>query len=186
MTQISPQELSEMESEFAQRILQNLRPYYFDALKFHSGDRDELRRRRKIIGGTDIQVDNTFYGYGLLSALLDDRKGWEMAVKELGVNQDPGFGYLAYRYICHYRKQTDQPKTWAFTLKQSAEFDHLPSKWLLLKQDDEGEAPGAFLNPSNVLRGLFLLVRFVYLKLRNSKDRRLVTYSGVSGDSIAT
>ncbi|MEP3180404.1 MAG: hypothetical protein ABJO45_12715 [Lentilitoribacter sp.] len=174
LTQLSAQKLIEIEEEIAKDDLQNIRSYYVDAIKFHNQNNSELRRRRKKIGDTDVQVGDTFYGFGLLSALLDSRKGWDMAIKELGVDIDPGFGFLAYRYVCQYRSQTDQPKTWKFTLEQASDHDHLPSKWLLMKQANE--ASDVFLVIARIPQFIHLIIRFKWLSLKNPKDRRLATY----------
>lgn len=174
LKKLSAVQISEISKELSGNDLTKLRLFYEDAIRFHSSDKDELHRRRMIIGGTNLQVDDTFYGYAMLSAFLDDRRGWNLAIEELGAQQDPGFSYLVYSHICHYLGETKLPAKWKFALHEAASRGHLPAKYELMRQ--KREQAGLFRRVLMAPQRWALAFRFVLLHFFNPQDRRLATY----------
>ena len=104
-----------------------MKAYVRNALRFHLDDRDELHHRRLLLGRLDTDFSTQIECFGLLSAAMGDRKSWDLSVRTLGEDCDPGFGYLTWHLILYHSKDETRAETWMDAVRHSARRGHFPS-----------------------------------------------------------
>ncbi len=165
----------EIEAAIAGGDESRIRDYYRDAVEHHLHDRDELHRRRMLIGRSCAETTDTFAFFALLSVLLDDRKGWDIAAKQLGQDFDPGFEFLAYRTRAHHFKN-HALENWTFLLSNARNKGHVPAAILYWRRRFGGRSLARYvlLPPILAVFGLKAAV----IAMSDRADRRLATYTG--------
>lgn len=150
------------------------RSYTDDAMRCHANDMDELHRRRMILARVDSDIVTQTECFGLLSALMDDRKGWDLALERIGDNVDPGFGFLAWRCISAFSANQKLANEWFFAVEQSALNGHGPARREVLK--NQLQAAGFVSRVMIRWKLAKLETELVNLATDNPDDRRLADY----------
>ena len=166
------EEVQEFENRIENGDAGCIRRYFEDTAQFYQDDITEIQRRRMVIGRADLPHSDTYYGFALLSALLKDRRGWEMAVKRLENKIDPGFLYLVYCYqVQNFVELDRKDAAWAFLLSDATEKGHIPSAVLYWRS--------RLLSLGFLGRIMFYMIKLFYalkagfIALRNPMDRRI-------------
>ncbi len=185
---LTKQELNRIETEISKGDHLHTRRYVEDAIKFHRADRDELHRRRMIIGRSAQEGDehtDAFYCFGLLSVFCDDLKGWSLFRKQVGAAYVPSFGYLAYWFLRHYKPSNKQfLDKWLILLEEASDEGHLPSKIELkrLRAKNKGFLAVLTLLPHK----LIFFFKTFFIALRNPNDERIAVPKGLNRDTKKT
>lgn len=155
-----------------------MKAYTKDAFRFHLNDRDELHRRRMILGRLETDASTPIECFALISAAMDDRKAWDLAIGKLGENCDPGFGYLAWYLILHHSKDNERADKWMDAVQHSARLGHFPSRRQVLLEQLKRVG---FISGLKLRRRLFALERERQrLATSEPSSRLLARYTDVS------
>jgi hypothetical protein len=155
-----------------------MKAYTKDAFRFHLDNRDELHRRRMILGRLETDASTPIECFALISAAMDDRKAWDLAMGQLEENCDPGFGYLAWRLILYHSKDNERADKWMDAVRHSARLGHFPSRRQVLLE--ELKCAG-FISGLKLRRRLFALERERQrLATSEPSSRLLARYTDVS------
>jgi len=173
MPQLADERISEIEAEITEGNTSQIRGYYRDTVAHHTNDRNELHRRRMVISRGSVETTDTFALFALLSVLLDDRKGWEIAYSQLGADFDPGFEFLAYLTRSEHFDGT-KLGDWAFLLENAKNKGHVPATLVYWRRRLEKNIwSRTFLR---VPVKLFVCLKAALIALKNPDDRRLTAY----------
>ncbi len=133
-----------------------MKAYTKDAFRFHLDDYDELHRRRMVLGRADTHLSASVECFALISAAMGDRKAWDLAMRRLGEDCDPGIGYLAWHLILYHSKDKERADKWMDAVQHSARLGHFPSRRQVLLQELMNSG---FLSGLKFRRRLFALER---------------------------
>lgn len=120
--------LDKLEQRVQNGDVDAIREYTIDAFKSQFGNRDELHRRRMILARLETEVCTPIECFALISAAMEDRHAWDMAIGRLGDARDPGLGFLAWQLILHYSKDKERADRWFHAVQEAAQLGHFPSK----------------------------------------------------------
>ncbi|WP_037306588.1 hypothetical protein [Ruegeria halocynthiae] len=155
-----------------------MKKYTADAFQYHLANHDELHRRRMILGRLDTEISTPIECFALVSAAMEDRKAWDLAIRRLGENCDPGLGYLAWRLIHYYSKDKERADKWMNAVKHSARLGHFPSRRQVLLRELRH---AGFVSGLKLRRRLFTLERErLRLARADPSSRLLARYTDVS------
>lgn len=173
MSQLTDDRILDIEAEITKGNTSQIRDYYRDTVAYHTNDRKELHRRRMVIGRGTVETTDTFSLFALLSVLLDDRKGWEIAFDRLGAEFDPGFEFLAY---LTRSKHFDGPKLgdWVFLLENAKNKGHVPATMVYWRQRLGKNIWSRIFFWAPVK--FFVCLKAALIALRYPDDRRLTSY----------
>lgn len=165
------QEVKTCEEDIVEGDYSKIRPYVWDAISHYPRNIDELHRRRMFIARNTNGTLEGVYAFALLSAFMDDLDGWNVSIKHLTEDVDPGFGLLVYRFIYHYGKDQTLLEKWSFLIAFSKEKGHIEATriWWEKKLLPFGIAGTVF----GYLLKAFLAIKSVGLALINPSDPRL-------------
>ena len=133
--QPSPDPIRALEDRIEAGDADAMTQYTTDAFQNHLFDRDELHRRRSVLGRSVPEINTPIECIALLSAAMDDRAGWDKMLGFLEEEGDPGLGFLAWRLILFYSKDQQRADNWMHAVEHSARLGHFPSRHQVLLRD---------------------------------------------------
>ena len=86
-------DIKSMEAKIARGEISLAKDYARDALNFHYDNIDVLKRRKENLLRYCSTDDSSLQYYAVLSALTDDREGWDQAIELLGERIHPSVGF---------------------------------------------------------------------------------------------
>ncbi len=150
-----------------------VRPYVWDAVCHHSNDKKELHRRRRFVAKNTNGAIGGVQSFALLSAFMDDMKGWETSIKFLENNIDPGFGLLVYHFLRKYGNKPELLEKWPFLVEFSRQKGHIEA--IYLRWDKKFSGYGVIGKVILFTIKLSLGIKAGAIAIKNPHDPRLPT-----------
>jgi len=168
---LDPAEVSELEAKIEGGSVESINDYFDDAIEHHINEPDELEKRKRIIRNHCAGEIGGWERFGILSALTNDRDGWDAAVRVLDDEMPASMGVTAAQLQHKYRPELASSPQWSVLLESSVALGHLGAKMVVFRR--KTDKLGIFQGPVLWLYRMLQVFRAVPIALRNPSDSRL-------------
>ena len=168
---LTPEELREIEEKVKLGSFEHIKTYFEDAISYHIGSVQELKRRQRLIHDNSGDHVGGWERAGILSALTNNRLGWDAVVNELGNDMPPGFGLATTHYLQKHRPDIATSPEWGDLLQLSVEKGHIPAKMVSFRKKIGWL--GLLQGPVYRVYRIFITLRSIPMVLKNPNDSRL-------------
>ncbi|WP_106745665.1 hypothetical protein [Yoonia maritima] len=168
---LTKQEVHELETKIQSGSTDPVEMYFKDAVAHHIDDIDELESRKRIIRmncGGDIA---SWQRFGILSALTNDRSGWDATVRVLKGEMPADTGLSAAWHLQKYRPEIADLPEWSVLLDSSVSLGSIAAKIVTFRR--RTRKLGLLQEPIITVYRVFQALRAIPIALKNPNDPRL-------------
>jgi hypothetical protein len=168
---VTKKEVLEREAKIQSGSIELIKLYFTDTVAHHVDDLHELERRKRIIRmncGGDIA---SWQRFGILSALTNDRRGWDTTERVLEGVMPADTGLSAAWHLNEYRPEIADLAEWSVLLDSSVSLGNIAAKIIAFRQ--KTHQFGLFQEPTIFVYRMFQTLRAIPIAIANPNDSRL-------------
>lgn len=112
--------------------------YAKDTLEYNRSSLDVLEHRKTVIRKYGKGHLESLQYFGILSAMTDDRHGWDVFVDTVEDDLAPSLPFVAYNYMIMTQPDPDVRERWWFLLNQAAHQGHIYARLMVFDRKYSG------------------------------------------------
>ena len=169
--QLSRQRILDIEESIKNGQDNLVSDYFHDAVNYHVNDTKTLEHRKRIILDGCVGHLPCMQYFAILSALTNDRAGWDADSSVAADRMHPALGFHARWYQMKYRPEFAKQPKWSILLETSVSLGHFHSR--IVAFHDATESMGLLKVPLRYLHRILMKIIAIPVIIKDPKDKRL-------------